>query len=239
MSAATTRADASEEIVRVRVWDLVMRTTHWLIALSILVLSVTGFEIGRPVLSVPGAAGQHFVMGTVRVVHFYAAIVFTLAVLSRIAWMFVGKGHARWREFIPVDRERREGLVPMLKFYLFMRRKPVPFVGHNPLAASAYLLVFFLYVVMIATGLGMYATDAVAGSPLTWAKVLLPIFGGAESARWIHHVTMWLLVGFFIHHLYSAVLTSIVERNGTMESIFTGSKWVSRKLAEHDEGTKK
>ncbi len=234
MSAASTTPDTGAEIVRVRVWDLVVRTTHWLIALAILVLSVTGFAIGHPVLSVPGPAGQHFVMGTVRVVHFYAAIVFTLAVLSRLAWMFVGKGHARWREFIPVDRARRAGLVPMLKFYLFARRNPVPVVGHNPLAAGAYVLVFLLDLVMIATGLGMYATDAVSGSPVRWARALLPIFGGAEDARWVHHVTMWLLLGFVVHHLYSAVLTSVVERNGTLESIFTGTKWVPRDLAEQD-----
>jgi Ni/Fe-hydrogenase 1 B-type cytochrome subunit len=238
MTDATSGGEARQEIVRVRVWDLVVRSTHWLIALSILVLSVTGLEIGHPVLSVPGRAGQHFVMGTVRIVHSYAAIVFTLAVLSRIAWMFVGKGHARWREFIPVDRDRRAGLVPMLKFYLFARRKPIPVVGHNPLAAASYVLVFLLYLVMIATGLGMYATDAVAGSPVGWARALLPIFGGAEDARWIHHVTMWLLLGFFVHHLYSALLTSAVERNGTMESILTGTKWVPRELAKRDEDSR-
>jgi Ni/Fe-hydrogenase 1 B-type cytochrome subunit len=225
------------EIVRVRVWDLVVRSTHWLIALSILVLSVTGFEIGHPILSVPGPAGQHFVMGTVRVVHSYAAIVFTLAVLSRITWMFVSKGHGSWREYIPVDRERRAGLLPMLAFYLFARRNPYPVVGHNPLAAAAYSLVFLLYVVMIVTGLGMYAIDA-PGSSVAWAQGLLPLFGGATGARWIHHVTMWLLLGFFIHHLYSAILTSVVERNGTMESIFTGSKWLSRKLADHDKDSR-
>jgi Ni/Fe-hydrogenase 1 B-type cytochrome subunit len=99
------------------------------------------------------------------------------------------------------------------------------------------VLVFVLYLVMIATGLGMYATDTVAGSPVAWAKTLLPAFGGAEGARWTHHVTMWLLLGFVVHHLYSAVLTSAVERNGTIESIFTGTKWVSRELAEHDKGS--
>jgi Ni/Fe-hydrogenase 1 B-type cytochrome subunit len=177
-------------------------------------------------------------MGTVRVIHSYAAIVFTLAVVSRLVWMFVGRGHAGWREFIPVERDRRAGFGPMLAFYLFARRKPLPVVGHNPLAAAAYVFVFLLYVVMIATGLGMYATDAVAGSPVAWAKVLLPIFSGAEGARWIHHVTMWLLLGFVVHHLYSAVLTSAVERNGTMESIFTGSKWLPRELVEHDKDSK-
>jgi len=223
--------------VRVRVWDLVVRTTHWLIALSIVVLSVTGFEIGHPVLAVPGQARDHFVMGTVRVIHSYAAIVFTLAVLSRMVWMFIGKGHARWREFVPVDRERRRGLLPTLAFYLFMRPRPALSVGHNPLAGATYVVVFALYLVMIATGLGMYAVDA-HPSPVSWATSLLALFGGAMGARWIHHVTMWLLLGFVVHHVYSAILTSVVERNGTMESIFTGNKWVSRDLAQHDEAAR-
>ncbi len=233
MSAAVESGEESV-VVRVRVWDLVVRSTHWLIALSLAVLAVTGFEIGHPVLVSPGPAEDRFVMGMVRAVHFYTAIVFTLAVLSRIAWMFVGQGHASWREYIPVDADRRKTIGPMLAFYMFLRKRPTPVVGHNPLAAAAYSLVFVLYVVMIVTGLAMYAVDADPASPVAWTKALLSIFGGVTGARWIHHVVMWLLLGFFVHHLYSAVLTSVVERNGTLESIFTGTKWVPRELAEQD-----
>ena len=226
-----------EDRVNVRVWDLVVRTTHWLIALSIVVLSVTGIDIGHPWLLSFGEARDHFVTGTVRTVHFYAAIVFTLAVLSRILWMFVGKGHATWREFVPVDRERRAGLLPTLKFYLFARREPAPAVGHNPLAGASYVIVFGMYLVMILTGLGMYAVDAGHASPVGWATVFLPIFGGASGARWIHHVVMWLLIGFAVHHVYSAILTSVVERNATMDSIFTGRKWIPRRLAAKDKAS--
>ena len=238
MTAAALPREGDAEIVRVRVWDRVVRVTHWLIALTIVVLSFTGFEIGHPVLSAPGAAGEHFLTGMVRVVHSYAAIVFTLAVLSRIVWMFVGKGHAGWREYVPVRRERRALFLPMIAFYTFLRRRPVPAIGHNPLASSAYGLVFLLYLLMIVTGLGLYAVDAGAASPVAWARDLLPIFAGIGGARWLHHVTMWLLLGFVVHHVYSAVLTSAVERNGTMESIFTGTKWVPRELAERDEESK-
>ncbi len=222
-----------KDIVPVRVWDLVVRLTHWGVALSIVVLSATGFEIGHPVLSAPGAATERFVMGWVRIVHFYAAIVFTLSVLTRIAWMFIGKGHASWREFIPVDPERRAGFIPTIKFYMFMRKEPAWAIGHNPLAAAAYVAVFGLYIVMIVTGLGLYAVDAVH-SPVAWAKGFVTIFGGITVARWVHHVVMYLLLGFFIHHFYSALLTSFVERKGTMESIFTGRKWFPRELVEHD-----
>ena len=34
-------------------------------------------------------------------------------------------------------------------------------------------------------------------------------------ARWIHHIVMWLLLGFTVHHVYSAVLVAIIEKNGT------------------------
>ena len=63
---------------------------------------------------------------------------------------------------------------------------------------------------------------------LKWTLPLLAVFavGGAQVARWIHHVVMWLLIGFVVHHVYSAVLMAIVEGNGTVESIVSGYKFV-------------
>ena len=37
---------------------------------------------------------------------------------------------------------------------------------------------------------------------------------------------MWLLIGFAVHHVYSAMLMAQVEANGTMESILSGWKFV-------------
>ena len=216
------------EVVPVYVWDLVVRWTHWLIVLSMAVLSVTGIYIGNP-FGVAGAEpGTSFLMGWMRVVHSYSAIVFTLAVLARILWMFLGPGMARWRQFLPADRDRRKGFVGTLEFYLFMRPAPPPFVGHNPVAGAAYTLVFALYLVMIGTGFALLSTSAGVGSPRAWLGFLVPLFGGTGLARWIHHVVMWLLIGFAIHHVYSGLLVSIVERNGTMDSIFSGWKWFPR-----------
>jgi Ni/Fe-hydrogenase 1 B-type cytochrome subunit len=42
---------------------------------------------------------------------------------------------------------------------------------------------------------------------------------------------MWLLLGFAVHHVYSAVLMSTVEANATMESIFSGYKFVRRRIS--------
>jgi Ni,Fe-hydrogenase I cytochrome b subunit len=46
---------------------------------------------------------------------------------------------------------------------------------------------------------------------------------------------MWLLLGFFVHHVASAVLMSVVERKGTVESIFSGVKFITHGERDGDE----
>jgi Ni/Fe-hydrogenase 1 B-type cytochrome subunit len=226
MSATTTTAVPTRpEIVHVYVWEVPVRVTHWLIVLSIGVLSVTGLYIGYP-FNVRAQTEPHFVMGWIKVVHFWAAYVFIGSVLARVIWMFTGNKYARWDKFIPVHRSRIRGIWPTIKFYLFALRKPPGFVGHNPIAGLAYVGVFGLYFLAIATGLIMHGASADVGSPLRWFASFAPIVGGLQVARWIHHIVMWLLLGFMVHHVYSGVLMSTIEANATMESIFSGYKFV-------------
>jgi Ni/Fe-hydrogenase 1 B-type cytochrome subunit len=88
--------------------------------------------------------------------------------------------------------------------------------------------VFFFYFVMIGTGFALYSVSARASSPMHVFQFLIPLFGGAQGARLIHHVVMWLLLGFAVHHVYSSILMSQVEANATVESIFSGYKFVPR-----------
>jgi Ni/Fe-hydrogenase 1 B-type cytochrome subunit len=232
MAGATTAPERGD-LVRVYVWELPVRLAHWCIVLAIAVLAATGFYIGHPFVIASGPAGTRFVMGTVKVVHFYAAIVFTLAVAARIGWMFLGNPYARWDKFVPVTGRRLGGIWATLEFYLFLLRKPPGFVGHNPVAGLAYTLVFGLYLAAIGTGLAMYALSAHVDSPLRAFGALVPLFGGLQAARWIHHVIMWLLLGFAVHHVYSSLLMSQVEANATIESIFSGYKFVPREDLVH------
>ncbi len=216
------------DLVRVYVWEWPVRLAHWSVVLSIAVLAVTGIYIGNPLLVVRGPAGQNFLMGTMKVVHSYAAILFTLAVLARIIWMFRGNHFARWDKFIPVKARRRRGMVQALRFYLFRLRKPPGFIGHNPLAGFTYSFVFLLYLVQITTGFVLYGASAAAGSHMRFFRHFVPVLGGLQTARFIHHSVMWLLIGFAIHHVYSAVLMSQIEANATTESIFSGYKFVHK-----------
>ncbi len=213
-------------LASVYVWEWPVRATHWLNVGALLVLSLTGIYMGRPMLAVPGPAGQSFVMGWAKLLHYYAAIALSLSVLSRIAWMFVGNKYARWDKFLPIHKPRREGLAPTLKYYLFRLRKPPGFVGHNPLAGVFYTVVFLAFLTQIATGLALYASSAALSSPVKGFASLLPLFGGLQTARFIHHVVMWFLWAFGVHHVYSAIMMSQVEANATVESIFSGYKFV-------------
>jgi Ni/Fe-hydrogenase 1 B-type cytochrome subunit len=221
-----------DELVKVYVWEIPVRVTHWLIALTLGILAVTGLYIGRPFMTVTGPAGESFVMGWMKVIHMWAAWVFTGAVLVRVIWMFTGNKYAHWDKFLLVSPTRRRGFMPVVSFYTFLRDKPPAYVGHNPVAASAYTLVFGLYFLAIATGLVIHGASADVGSLLAWFGTWASLFGGLQIARWIHHVVMWLLLGFAVHHVYSAWLMSIVDADGTMDSIFSGYKWVHRRHLE-------
>ena len=224
------------DLTRVYVWETPVRVTHWLIFASILTLSVTGFLIGRPVINPAGEARMHHFMATTKVIHFYAAIVFMASIVVRLIWMLTGNSYARWHQFLPADGHRLGGIWRTVRFYIFIDKSAPPFVGHNPVAGLTYTLVFGLYFLVTATGLAMYSVDASVGSPFRWFQWLIPLFGGLSWARWIHHAIMWLLLGFMVHHVYSALLMSHVEKNACLESIFSGYKFFPPKEVAEERG---
>jgi Ni/Fe-hydrogenase 1 B-type cytochrome subunit len=222
---------ANAEVERVYIWELPVRLTHWLIFFSFLALAATGYFIGHPFISAAGPARDHFVMGTARVIHLYAAIVFAPSVLVRIYWMFVGNRYARLTQLIPLGRERLRSFWEAMMFYSFMRREAEECAGHNALAGSSYAMIYFVYLVMIATGLTLYTVDASSTSPFQVFGFLIPVFGGLQMATLIHHLGMWIVLIFAVMHIYFVVLASIAERIGTFDSIVSGYKFLSRRKA--------
>ena len=210
----------------VYVWDLVVRITHWAIALSILVLTVTGLYLAHPFEAAHGPARESFVTGWAKVVHFYTSIAFGIAVLWRLIWLFLGPRRSSWRNFVPASRRRWRDLGETVKFYALLRPTPPRTIGHNPLAGLSYIGVFAVYVLMIATGWALYSVSSHSYMQ-TW-RVLLPLFHGAQGARWLHHVGMWVLILFFVAHIFLSMLTARNEKNGTMDSIFSGYKYLPK-----------
>lgn len=216
---------------RVYVWELPVRVTHWLLFFSILILSATGYYLGHPFISVSGPARDHFVMGTVRAVHLYTAIVFALAVLVRIYWMFAGNVYARLTQLIPLRAERITNFWEVVMFYSYMRRDAEESAGHDALAGSGYAMIFAVYLLLIATGLALYTVDASVDSPFQVFDFLVPLFNGLQMARLIHHVGMWIVLIFAVAHIYFLVVASLAQRIGTLDSMVSGYKFISKRRA--------
>lgn len=208
------------------IWEVPVRVTHWVNVIAIMALSVTGFYIGSP--RTLGTDPADFVMGWVRVVHLTAGYTFAVSIASRIWWAFAGNRPSGWREFVPfLYPEGRRDMGRMFLYYIFLSRKVPHPLGHNALAGATYLLVFSLYLVMVATGFALDAQHEPGGVMYALLAPLYALFGN-QGLRLAHHMGMWLLLGFAIHHIYSAWLMDVKERGGVMSSIFGGYKPVKR-----------
>ena len=207
--------------LRLYVWQLPVRLTHWVTAGCIVVLSLTGGYIADPFLIPPGGA----VMTVVRQVHILAAITLLASGLLRTVWLLTGNRFARWSAFFPTSRRQAMEVFRQAAFYAFLRREIPRILGHNQLAATAYLILWALLLVETVTG---FALDGLIGSEpgrtgFGWILELL----GPQPVRLIHHLSMWLILAISLFHLYSCVLVDHIEKNGLLSSIFSGFKYVT------------
>jgi Ni/Fe-hydrogenase b-type cytochrome subunit len=221
------------ELVRTYVWELPVRIAHWLIFFAFLALASTGLFMHRPFLLPSGQAP--FLMAKVRFVHEVSAFVLIGAFAFRMYWFFKGNFWARWSAYIPIHREQWRGMGSMLEFYSFLRFEPGHRVGHNPLAALTYFIIYLLFLVEILTGLALYSR--VVGNPvLTQFIGWLPQLIDPQYLREIHYFLMFVFFSFVIFHVYLSVLVSIEEENGLLDSIFSGWKFVPAGELRHEVG---
>lgn len=219
-------AEDTTEVVAVKIWELPVRLTHWIIFFAVIVLSVTGYFIGNPYADAGSDPG--FLMGKMRFVHLLSAWVFISCLMARLIWSLTGNRHARWDRFIPVTKARRRLMWEWLKYYLFVRRDAPPVVGHNPLAGITYSVVYIMFGVQILTGMALHGLSDPNGwiASLTgWTFSIVSI----PTARLIHHLVMWMTWGFVIHHVYSALFVDFEEKSGIISSVLSGYRRVPRK----------
>ena len=225
------RPEPAFPTVRVYVWELPVRVSHWFIFLLVVVLSFTGYYIHNPFIVAKSTTT--FLMATIRFIHEVAGFGFIGAVLLRLYWFFKGNSWSNWRAFVPIHRRQWRGMGRMVAYYSFLRKDPVHQVGHNALAAMTYLVMFTLMFIEIITGLTLF-TQVRGGWLLAPLFSWLPRVVDIQHIRLTHFCIMFAFFAFVIHHVYSAVLVSWEERNGLIESIFTGYKFVPEAELEED-----
>jgi len=218
---------------RIYVWEVPVRLTHWVNVACIVILSFTGYYIGNPFLQVslrePYGA---FFMGLIRYIHFVTAFVFVASVLLRTYWAFSGNEFAGWRALFPfLTAEGRKAMGEAISYYLFIRRHPPEVTGHNALAGMTYMFIVCFYVIITFTGFALYGQIHPVGifQPMTeWIFAIVSM----QQVRMVHHMIMYLLIAFALHHIYSAWLVDMEEGNGLMSSIFSGFKFIHHNAPE-------
>lgn len=229
----------TKDYKRVYVWQMPVRVFHWANAGSIVVLSATGLLIAHPPALMSSAeASNQFLFGWIRYIHFVAAYIFVAAMGLRIYWAFVGNKFAKWKAFLPFSKQARSNMMHVLKHDIFLLPEKNPklkdvSVGHNAMAASAYIAMFFLALMMVFTGFGLYSDMSTWWFPQMFAWV--PGFmGGDFAARTLHHVVMWGIWFIIIIHIYLVLFHDWLEGRGETSAMLSGFKFV-RKERVNDE----
>ncbi len=210
------------------VYEAPVRLWHWLNALSIAVLAVTGWFIASPLPSVAGEASDTFLMGYIRFTHFAAAYVFAVGFLARVYWALVGNHHARQLFRLPLtDAKWWAGLLKELRWYFFLEKRPHKYVGHNPLAHLIMFLAITLGgVIMMVTGFALYGEGAQEGhwTHSLFTSWVIPLFGQSQAVHSWHHLVAWGIVTFVIVHVYAALREEVMSRQTMISAMISGSR---------------
>ncbi len=221
--------EAESVAAKVFVYDGGVRLWHWVNALCIVILCVTGYLIASPPPSVPGEASENFLFGYIRMFHFAAGQVLAVMFLFRIIWAFVGNHHARQLFLPPVwSGQWWKEVLFEFRWYAFLEPDPKKYIGHNPLAQIAMFTLFVIpMVVMIFTGFALYAEGQ--GTESWWFAVfgwvIFALGGNSFFVHTVHHVGMWVIILFTMVHIYAAIREDIMSRQSLVSTMISGWRY--------------
>ncbi len=223
----TLNGGAPVEYRRVYVWELPVRAYHWINAIALTLLCVTGLPDRAPVshlrtrrrpTSSTGSAGCGSSTLPPR-----SSTSSTL--LARLYWGFVGNKYAKWNNFFPLTKKQQQEIVDVIKTdVLQMKMHGEISTGHNSLAAFIYFLTFLAFCFQTITGFALYSSMSNSWLPrmFTW---IVPLMGGEFGVRFWHHLFLWFFVTFIIVHIYLSFYHDYIEGRGTISSIVGGWKF--------------
>jgi Ni/Fe-hydrogenase 1 B-type cytochrome subunit len=217
------------------VWSWPIRLTHWLTFLSVLVLTVSGYYIAFPpdFIAPKGEPYQNFFMANLRFVHFVAAIVLVISFLSATYLIFFYRFHSLWKDIRPTPGNLKQAWRSIL-YYCGFSDRHLRYDYLEPMSLISILTYTLLALLLIFTGIAMYiAPRAISGF---WAGFLsfisgwtVALFGSLQGVRVAHHICMWLLLAWFVIHVYFQIWKSVRLKQYDISAIIGGYKFIDVK----------
>ena len=182
----------------VAVWDLPTRLFHWTLVVLLAMAWVSRNY---------GDAGL--------VWHAWNGYALLVLIVWRLLWGVVGSSTARFRSFL-------YGPSAALRYAIdFAKRRPRPFLGHNPAGSFA---VFAMLGLVGAQGfLGLFSYDdhdALVGGPLS-SKVPDAVWSAATQ---LHHIGFDLIVVVVAVHVAASILYVVWKGENVVRAMLTGRK---------------
>jgi len=205
---------------KVREWSLGYLLDHWTRVVAIVVLTFTGFYIHWPFIT---GGPESFIMAWMRFFHFVAAYALILGLVVRVYMAFRSTFDSDWKDFGIIQNIKN--IPDILGYYLFINKSHKDYRKYNPLQALAYLFIGVVIVFSALTGLAVYHGNVFwfipAPDSFRWVNTML---GGESYTRIWHILTMWVFIIFVLVHVYLSLMASLVNKDNTFTSIFTGFK---------------
>ncbi|WP_136795440.1 MULTISPECIES: Ni/Fe-hydrogenase, b-type cytochrome subunit [Desulfosediminicola] len=204
-------------------WSILLRMFHWMYALSIVALCITGFYINTPWTNTMIEGSASWPMAWMRFTHFVAGYVFSSALIIRAFLYIFGNSQERVWDILPITPRNIKNLFGTILRYAYITDKHDVRLGHNVIAGLTYLFTFVVAILMVVSGFYMLFPEA----PF-WQGMGLAIFGSQQWGRYIHHIAMWWFMIFALIHVYLCIWNDVKEPEGIISSIFTGDKFVHK-----------
>jgi len=234
------------------VWDASTRWFHWINALCVIALAVVGFVI----LNAGGLGASNAGKVALKTIHIWIGYVFTLNLLWRIAWAFLGNRYAKWRSVLPGGK----GYFRAVRSYItaFIAGPPEQYLGHNPAGRLGIAVLFLLLAIQVITGLVLAGTDlfyppighwiaqwvaapdVAPGSLVPYAPKMYDA-AAYESMRafrkpfaLVHLYSFYVLVVVVVMHVAAVIITELKEGGSIISAMFTGRKIISGRPVDED-----
>ena len=205
-----------------------LRLTHWLRAISIVVLVGTGFYLSY-VFQSPISTGEpvNFMQAKYRFVHEVAGFLLIACVIFKTYLFFTDK--VSKKELASFENLLNLKMwIEQIKFYLFLGKHPKIKGVYNPLQFASYILFYLVIAGIILTGLTLYVHvyhDGLGGMLYSILRPIEAMLGGLAEVRTWHRILMWVIIVFVVVHIYMAVFNAVKGKDGALDAIFSGSKY--------------
>jgi cytochrome b len=203
---------------QLRVWDLVVRTGHWVLVAAFFIAYFSSEDADE---------------GVRQIVHSYAGYAIAAVLIVRVVWGFAGSRYARFRSFL------FSPFTALRYFGQLLRHRSKRYIGHSPAGA---MMIFALMVSLSLTGVAglvVYAQDG--HGPLTpfvqkverpqrpppGAAIQPGQFRGErppQPALEAHEILGNLSLFLVILHVIGVLWASIAHRENLLVSMITGRK---------------